>query len=386
MKFDLLLKSGIIVDPFQNLYARKDIAFKNGRVSKIETDIPKYAAKEIYNCNDNLVLPGLIDIHIHAFWGISHYGIDPDEYCLKRGVTTGIDAGSAGADTFAGFRKYVIEKSKTRLFSFLNISSIGMVTAEIGELNRIEYANVKKVVEITNENRDKILGIKVRLTRQQSFEETHKAVSRGAGIRPLYLAKEAAEKLGVPIMVHPMDAWCRSVDNILNVMGKGDIFTHCFHGREHGILGHYGAVKDSVYKARERGVIFDVGHGKGSFKWEIAEKALEQGFRPDIISSDLHFYNIHGPVYDLLTTLSKFICLGLSINEAFRCITATPKRVFGKLHQLGTLKIGALGDAVVIKIKKCKVNLFDSHQEIRIGKQKFIPLMVIKEGRLFSKI
>src|ERR1700730_4723313 len=172
----------------------------------------------------------MVDLHVHVFWGVSHDGIEADPTCVAKGVTTAVDAGSAGADTFPGFRKYVIDVSATRLFAQLNISSQGMLTREIGELHEIKYANVQKAIAMIEQHRDVILGVKVRLTRQS-------IVGEAAGIRPLHLAREAADAARLPIMVHPQEAWCDSVDDILAVMRDRDILTHCFHGSSHGILG-----------------------------------------------------------------------------------------------------------------------------------------------------
>ncbi len=211
-------------------------------------------------------------------------------------MTTAVDAGSAGAQTFPGFRKYVIDVSATRLFAVLNISSQGMLTREIGELDNIQHASVERAIATVEQHRDVILGVKVRLSR-------HTIVSEASGIRPLHLAREAADAVGLPIMVHPQEAWCESLDDILAVMRERDILTHCFHGMSHGILDRDGTVRRSVREAMDRGVIFDVGHGAGAFVCDVAERALRQGVLPQTISSDLHHYYVDGPVHDLATTV-----------------------------------------------------------------------------------
>src|SRR5690349_12637338 len=197
MPYDLLLKGGTLVDPAAGLHAPRDVAFADGKVAAVGEDLPR-AAEEVVDCAGLLVSPGMIDLHVHVFAGVSHYGIDPDPHCLARGVTTAVDAGSAGADTFPGFRKYVIDASATRLFAQLNISSQGMLTAEIGELEDLRYANVPKALATIEQHRDVILGVKVRLTR-------HSIVSEVSGMHPLHRAREAADAAGLPIMVHPQD-------------------------------------------------------------------------------------------------------------------------------------------------------------------------------------
>jgi len=227
-------------------------------------------------------------------------------------------------------------------------------------------------------HRDVILGVKVRLTRNS-------IVSRESGIRPLYLAREAADAVRLPIMVHPQDAWCDSLDDILAVMRGGDILTHCFHGDSHGILDGDGKVRRSVREAIERGVIFDVGHGRGSFSWEVAERALEQGIGPTTISSDLHVYNVDGPVYDLATTVSKFLHLGLSLEDALHKVTATPARVLGMADQIGTLRVGAWGDAVVFDLQQGQFELHDARGETRVGRQRLVPAAVVHGGKLYRE-
>src|SRR5262249_30688465 len=276
--YDLLLAGGTLVDPAQGAGVATNVAFAAGNVAAVGPHLSAADAKDTVDCSGRIVAPGMIDLHVHVFWGVSHYGIEPDPHCVAKGVTTAVDAGSAGADTFPGFRKYVIDVSATRLFAQLNISSQGMLTREIGELDDLQYASVPKAIAMIERHRDVILGVKVRLTRNS-------IVSRESGIRPLYLAREAADAVRLPIMVHPQEAWCDSLDDILAVMRDGDILTHCFHGLSHGILDTAGKVRRSVHEAMARGVIFDVGHGRGSFSWQVAEAALRQGVLPQTISS-----------------------------------------------------------------------------------------------------
>ena len=375
--YDLLLKGGTVVDPAQGIHARQDVAFAAGKVAAVAADLPVTAARQVVDCRDRLVAPGMIDLHVHVFWGVSHLGIEPDAHCIAKGVTTAVDAGSAGADTFPGFRKYVIDVSATRLFAQLNISTQGMLSPEVGELDDLRFVNVPRAITMMDANRDVILGVKVRLTKDA-------IVSKAAGLRPLSLAREAADAVELPIMVHPQVAWCDSIDDILAVMRKGDIMTHCYHGMSHGILDEQGNVRDAVLDAMARGVIFDVGHGAGSFSWRTAEQALAQGVLPQTISSDLHHYNVNGPVYDLATTVSKFLYLGLSVDEALRRVTATPAAVIHMADQIGTLKVGAWGDAVVFERVYGPFELRDSYGEIRTGSEQLRPVTVVRAGVLYS--
>jgi dihydroorotase len=376
MQYDLLLKGGELLDPAQQLRARRDVAFAGGKVAAVEENIDASQAKESVDCSAMLVAPGMIDLHVHVYWGVSHYGIWPDTHCVAKGVTTAVDAGSAGADTFPGFRKFIIDASATRLFAHLNISAQGMLDADVGELMDIRFARVDSALQTIEANRDVILGVKVRLTKNA-------LVSEAAGIRPLHLAREAADAAGLPIMVHPQDAWTDSLDDILAVMGKGDILTHCFHNHECGIFDSHGKIRDSVHAAIERGVIFDVGHGAGSFSWDVVESALNQGIQPTTISSDLHIYNVNGPVFDLATTAAKFLYLGLPLEETLAKVTAVPAEVIHMQNEIGTLAPGAWGDAVVFRLESGEFPLIDSLGVTRTGRQRLVPVQTIRAGAVY---
>lgn len=374
--YDLLIKGGTLVDPAQCLHTPRDLAFANGVVAAVAEDVPSTEAARVVDATGCLVTPGLIDLHVHVFEGGSHYGIAPDPTCLARGATTVVDAGSSGADTFAGFRKYVIEASATRIFAQLNISAMGMLDANIGELDDLKWASVPRALATIEKHRDLILGVKVRLTRDS-------IVGKAAGLTPLHRAREAADAAGLPIMVHPQGAWCDSIDDVLAVMRERDILTHSFHGSTHGILDDDRKIRRAVWDARERGVVFDVGHGQGSFDWGVCEAALAQGFPPTTISSDLHVYNLNGPVHDLATTVSKFMHLGLSLDDALAKVTAVSARVVGLEGKIGTLAEGAWGDAVVFELEEGDFGFVDSVGQVRIGRRKLTPRTVIKGGKVW---
>ena len=378
MTYDLLIKGGTLIDPAQNIHANKDVAFSNGVVVEVGDDLSKTDAHEVLDASGCLVTPGMIDLHVHVFYGVSHFGIEPDPTCLAKGATTVVDAGSAGADIFPGFRKYVIDMSETRILAQINISSQGMLTQEIGEFEIPEYADVSKACAMIEKHRDVILGVKVRLTK-------HSIVSERSGMIPLQHAREAADAAGLPIMVHPQAAWCDSIDDILAVMGERDILTHCFHGSECGILDDDGKVRKSVHEAMERGVVFDVGHGAGSFSWDTVESAMSQGVTPQTISSDLHIYNVNGPVYDLATVVTKFLHLGMPLDDAIAKVTSVPAEVILMSDKIGTLAPGAWGDAIISELREGEFQLMDSRGETRISRQNFVPITVVKGGRVYRQ-
>ena len=376
MDYDFILKGGTLIDPYQGINGPKDIAFKDGVVADLCDAVSGRTTGGELDCTGFYVSPGFIDLHVHVFWGVGRHGISPDAHCLSKGVTTILDAGTCGADTFPGFKKYIVQNSSTRVLAYLHISSIGILNREVGELKNMDYANAARALETIKANRDVIKGVKVRLTQ--------KLIEDSAGLKPLAIAREVADHAELPVMVHPQNADCDSLDRILDLLRKGDILTHCFHPKECGILDKEGQLRPSVKAAQQRGIVFDVGHGRGSFSWRVVEAAIKQGFYPDTISSDLHAFNTDGPVYDLPTTLSKFLYLKLPLQEVIAKATDGPAKALGMSGQIGTLKPGARGDAVVFKLIQGKFDYADSRDRHRIGDKRIIPIYVIKDGKPFN--
>jgi len=373
--YDTIIHEGMMVDPLQGMHEVTDVALKEGLVAKVERGLSEDDAVEVVDATDKIVCPGFVDLHVHVYEGVSHYGINADEHCLKMGSTTVLDAGSAGADTFMGFRKYVIEVSETRIFAMLNISSLGMISPAVGELEDIRYADVQKAVRVCEKNKDVIMGIKVRLSREMVGNN---------GLQPLMKAKEAAEAVGRPIMVHIGDT-PSPLREILIELRQGDILTHCFTGLPNGIIGKDGDVIPEAREAMKRGVIFDVGHGQGSFSFDIARNALQQGVEPNTISSDLHSYNVNGPVFDLATTASKFIHLGLPIEGVIAKITCIPADFLGLQGTIGTLRTGANADLVVLREESGNFVLEDSYGRKENTNHRLNPTMIMKRGHVIHR-
>ena len=350
MQYDLLVKGGTVVDPSQSINDERDVAFTDGKVAAISPDIHSSEAREVYDASGLIVTPGLIDLHAHAFWGASEPGLPPDPVNVAKGVTTAVDAGSAGARTFPAFRKWTLEQSETRLYALLNISSMGMVGGNhIAELQDMRWADVDECVESWRANKEYVIGVKARLGRVQA---------RDKGAEALTLALEAAEAMGGFVMIHVGNT-ATPLEELCAMLRPGDVVTHSFCGFEDVMIDGSGRVREGLKDAAKRGVIFDVGHGGGGFSFTNAERALADGLPPGSISTDLHQGSIDGPVYDMVTTMTKFLYLGMSVDEVVRLSTHAPANVMGMGDRLGTLAVGAEGDAAVLRLAEGRFPLID---------------------------
>jgi dihydroorotase len=364
---ELVLAGGRVVDPANGLDEVADIAVSGGLIESV--GLPAEAANLI-DARGFLVVPGLVDLHTHVYRGVSHYGIDADRHCLGRGVTTAVDAGSAGAQTFPGLREYVIERSQTRILAFLHIAVAGMISALVGELEDLRWASPDETVARARDHIDVIVGIKVRLGYQMVGQDPEPA---------LEAARKAADELELPLMVHVIDM-PRPITWLLPALSAGDIVTHCYHGNEGGILDAQGRVFPEVFQARERGVVFDVGHGIGSFAWRVARAALEQDFPPTTISSDVHAHNLEGPVFDQATTLSKLLHLGMPEADVVRATTSAPAAAIRREERLGSLSPGREADITVLELADGPTRLTDGAHESIIADRCLVPRWVVRRG------
>jgi dihydroorotase len=364
---DLALVGGRVLDPGRGIDGRLDVGVTGGRVSAIGDAGP---AAVTIGASGLVLVPGLVDLHTHLYSGVSHYGIDPDARCLRRGVTTAVDAGSAGAQTFPGFRRYVIEPADTRVYAFLHVAVQGMITSLVGELADLRWASPEQAVARAREHPDLVVGVKVRLGHQMVGNDPEPA---------LRLARQAAGQLGLPLMVHIIDMG-RPITWLLRHLGEGDIVTHCFHANEGGILAPDGRLYPEVTSARARGVIFDVGHGAGSFAYRVARAAFAQGFPPDTVSSDLHAHNVAGPVYDQATTLSKLMHCGMSLAEVVAATTTAPAAAIRRPDEVGTLAPGRTADLTGFELRTGEWLLPDGAGDTEVVETLIVPRLVVRAG------
>ena len=370
MRYDLLIKGGQVIDPAGGQSGQLDVAIKRDRIAAVERDIPREAAFQVIDARGQYVAPGLIDMHTHVYHRVTFWGINPDPVAARSGVTTWLDVGSAGAYNWAGLREYVIKPSDVRIYALLNISGIGL-TAATGELANLDYCDVDLCCKLIDLHRDLILGIKVRMDSN---------TTKSSGLEPLRRARLAAERCDLPMMVHigigPPD-----LADVLALMRPGDILTHCFTGQTMRIVDERGQLLDAAKRAWESGIILDIGHGAGSFSFETAEALMRAGYRPDVISTDIHQLSVRGPLFDMPTCLSKFLLLGMSLPEVIRAATARPAEVLGLDRELGRLTPGALADIALLTVDEGRFPLYDIHMTMREGQQLIRCTQTILGGR-----
>jgi dihydroorotase len=374
--FDLLLSGGTVLNPATNINQKLDVGVTNGRVAAIHADLPRADAKRVLDVGGCYVTPGLIDFHVHSYWGVNPYGCNLDALCLATGVTTTMDAGSAGATNFLGFRKLVYEQSKTRMLNFVALAQHGVLNAP-GELLHLGFADSDGAAETVGNNRDVGVGIKVRLHKKAIGENSREA---------LRLAIKAGEATRTPIMVHVGDT-AIGMDEIADTLRPGDVITHCYTPQKPSIIDESGKLLPLVRKAKERGVIFDVGHAGGHFDFNLVRRAMGEGIVPDVISSDLHGRLKQpgfGVVGDLLTTLTKFLLLGLSFEETIAKCTVDAARVVGWQDRIGSLEVGREADIAVLQVVDEPIKLRDSVGGEMTHKQRIAAKWTIRAGEVFQ--
>lgn len=371
--FDTIIAGGEVVDPSAGFNGTLDIGIKNGLIATVEPNLDPSLAENVIDASGKIVTPGLVDLHTHIYWGATYWGIEPDPVAARSGVTTWLDVGSAGAYSFPGFRRYVAESSKSRVFSLLNLSAIGLI-APTWEFANPDYSNVELAETIVNMNRDIILGIKARIDR---------STTRGVGITPLAKARELADRVELPLMVH-IGAGPPTLDEIATYLRPGDILTHCFTGQDNRILGQDGVPHETIKRLHEEGLIFDIGHGTGSFSFEVAEGMLAAGIMPDVISSDIHQLSIQGPMFDMPTTLSKFLYLGMSLPDVIERATSRAAAAIRR-PDLGTLKPGSVADIALFQLEDGDFTFHDAPMNARQGGQRLVSTETLIDGQVLPR-
>lgn len=365
----LLIKNGFVIDTLQNVNGIQDVNISNGHI--VENSLCDIDSVVI-DATDCYVFPGLIDFHTHLYDG-SAFGINPD-LLLACGVTTAVDAGSAGWINFKNFFNKTILQKMIHLRAFVNVSGVGMPGAGINEPLDMSAIDWNKLELLFERYKDVLVGLKIRIS---------KSIVKEQGINPLINTFEFAHKRKIRVCVHVTDP-VAPFEEILPLFQKGDIFCHVFQGDGYTLLDDQSNVIKEAWAARKRGVLFDACNGKTNFSYKIAKEALSQGFSPDIISSDQTTANFNLPQYVkcLPYVMSKYISMGMDLKDIIKATTEVPAKILGMEGKIGTLSLGANGDVTICKLINKNVSYKDAQGILHYGKQVLVPVMTILQGNI----
>jgi dihydroorotase len=372
----ICIKGGNVFFSDQGIIQKKDILVSDARIIRIEDEIEAREDLKIIDAKDKLVTPGLIDFHMHAFRYGHLLSIDTEELSPRSGTTSFVDGGSAGSLNFLAFREFIIRPSKSNIFAFLNISAVGQGTDGIKGLHFYEndderLLHISSAQEVIEKNRDIIVGIKVR------------AYTGLTSLKPMEKARQLADTVKLPIMVHIAPP-PPEFDQILPYLKQGDIITHPYHGGPKTILDDRDQVRPEFWEAKKRGIEFDVGLDRFHGNLAVASSAMDQGFLPNYISTDLAMPNLHNIVYDLPTTVSKFVALGLTHAEALTRCTYAPAVKMGKEREMGCLRQGVPADIGIFRVVNDDYVLEDYFDNKIKAKNRLVPWMTMRRGEILE--
>jgi dihydroorotase len=384
-KFDLVIKGGDVLDPSQSLRGKRDIGIRWGAIEAIEADIPAVRAAKTIDATGKLVTPGLIDLHSHVYPYGSAIGIPADELAQFQCTTTMVSAGDAGVNNLAALRRYIVAQSRTRLYAFVHIANNGLSAFPVAELYNIDNAQVEACAMALAENQDFLLGVKVRMSENVIYKH---------GLEPLKRGIQACELAGWPakMMVHIGGVETgQLMSDILNLLRPGDVLTHAYSGAPNNAgaftnIVQEGKLLPAALAAKQRGVIFDVGHGGGSFDFTVADVAIPGGCTPDTISSDIHVFSGNSPGMPYLpNVMSKFMTLGYTLEQVVAMATTAPAKIINKAPKIGTLQVGAPGDVAIMELVEGPVTFVDTRNNKRDGKALLKPVQTVINGVPFGR-
>ena len=384
-KFDLVIRGGDVLDPSQQIRGKRDIGIRWGVVEAVEESIPAERALKTIDATGKLVTPGLVDLHCHVYPYGSAIGIPADELVQFQGTTTVVSAGDAGVNNLAALRRFIVAQTRARMYAFLHIANNGLSAFPVAELYNIDNAQVEACAMALAENPDFLIGVKVRMSENVIFKH---------GLEPLKRGIQACEMCGWParMMVHIGGVETRELmSDILNLLRPGDVLTHCYSGAPNMAGAFTNIVQDgkllpAALAAKQRGVLFDIGHGGGSFDFTVAEVAIPAGCTPDTISSDIHVFSGNTPGTPFLpNVMSKFLALGFPLEQVVAMATSAPAKIINRAPKIGTLQIGAPGDVTIMDLVEGPVTFVDTRNNKRDGKLLLKPVQTVINGVPFGR-
>lgn len=372
---EMMIIGGTVIDPAVGLHARRDVVLRDGRVWAVRApDDAAASPSRILDATGLLVVPGLVDLHAHVGTTATSLGLPVDTLVGRTGSTTCVSAGDVGAPDWSQYETDVLNRLTTQVFAFVHVSNLGLLGFPEPEMLDLGDIKVDRLAGVVREYRDRVLGIKVR--------ESRDAVG-GNGLEPLRRALAAAELAGggARVMCHIGDA-PGELSALLNLLRPGDILTHCYSGRGNNIVQD-GQLLPAAREAQRRGVRFDVGHGGGSFDFDVAEAAIAQGLRPDTLSSDLHRASLPTPGRPFLPwIMSKFLALGFTLDEVVAMATARPAGIIDRVAGLGTLAPGSPADVTLLRRVSTPTTFVDTNGKQRTGDHHLAVAGVIRAGQV----
>ena len=371
--YDLALTGGTLLDPGQGIHARRDVAFREGRVAAVAERIDPAEAATVVDVSGKLITPGLIDLHGHFYHGGTGSAVHADQNCLSAGATTGVDAGSSGFLNLGAMRDYVFPAHRTRLLAFLHIGAVGLAANRVlgGGLQDLRIIDVDQTADAIKNNAGFLFGVKVRMELN--------AVAHWNAAEAMRLARSAADQSGSRLMVH-VSGTPLPLPQVLDFMGPGDICTHAFNGNPESILDRQDRIRPEVRAAVERGVIMDLGHAGVHCDVEVVKAALAQGLPPDTISTDIHIGPPGRKVYLMNDLVSKFHALGMSLHDAVAASTSRPAQVLGLEDTLGSLAPGMAADAAVFDLREGRFVWHDMARHNVEGKVRLDTFLTVRNG------
>ncbi|PSO17455.1 amidohydrolase/deacetylase family metallohydrolase [Bradyrhizobium sp. MOS003] len=384
-KYDLVIRGGEVLDPSQSLRAKRDIGIRWGVIETVQEAIPAERALKSIDASGKLVMPGLIDLHSHVYPYGSAIGIPADELVQFQGTTTVVSAGDAGVNNLAALRRFIVAQTRARMYAFVHIANNGLSAFPAAELYNIDVAQTEACAMALAENADFLLGVKVRMSENVIYKH---------GLEPLKRGIQACEMCGWPakMMVHIGGVESKELmSQILDLLRPGDVLTHAYSGAPNMSnvftnIVQEGKLLPAALAAKQRGVIFDVGHGGGSFDFTVAEVAIPGGCTPDTISSDIHVFSGNSPGIPFLpNVMSKFMTLGFTLEQVVAMATTAPARIINRAPNIGTLQVGAPGDVAIMELVEGPVSFVDTRNNKRDGKAQLKPIQTVINGVPFGR-
>ncbi|WP_339026804.1 amidohydrolase/deacetylase family metallohydrolase [Bradyrhizobium symbiodeficiens] len=384
-KYDLVIRGGEVLDPSQSLRARRDIGIRWGVIETVQEAIPAERALKSIDASGKLVMPGLIDLHSHVYPYGSAIGIPADELVQFQATTTVVSAGDAGVNNLAALRRFIVAQTRARMYAFVHIANNGLSAFPAAELYNIDVAQTEACAMALAENADFLLGVKVRMSENVIYKH---------GLEPLKRGIQACEMCGWPakMMVHIGGVESKELmSQILDLLRPGDVLTHAYSGAPNMSnvftnIVQEGKLLPAALAAKQRGVMFDVGHGGGSFDFTVAEVAIPGGCTPDTISSDIHVFSGNSPGIPFLpNVMSKFMTLGFTLEQVVAMATTAPAKIINRAPKIGTLQVGAPGDVAIMELVEGPVSFVDTRNNKRDGKAQLKPVQTVINGVPFGR-